>query len=363
MVRQVYQECSGAELTIAPLVLLPLPFTLEPLANAVRENRRREGWSGGATGPRMCDHFQPSTMSDSSPISIPSLPADTERRLLVPLALLSVYVIWGSTYYAIRVALEGFPPFLLGAVRFSVAGIVLYAWLRWRGMASPSRLQWRNAAITGTLLLGVGNGLVCYAEQHVPSGLAAVAVASMPLFAALFAGMYGNWPRRMEWLGLAIGLAGVIVLNTGGGIAGSAVAAVALIVASISWAFGSVWSSRQDRPPAAMNTAAQMLVGGAVLTIVGLLGGERIVSMPGAEAIWAMLYLAVMGSLVAFTAYVYLLKTVRPTLASSYAYVNPPVAVLIGVVLGGETIRALDVVSMAIILIGVGLITLVKQRR
>ena len=230
-------------------------------------------------------------------------------------------------------------------------------------MASPSRLQWRNAAITGTLLLGVGNGLVCYAEQHVPSGLAAVAVASMPLFAALFAGMYGNWPRRMEWLGLAIGLAGVIVLNTGGGIAGSAVAAVALIVASISWAFGSVWSSRQDMPPAAMNTAAQMLVGGAVLTIVGLLGGERIVSMPDAEAIWALLYLAVMGSLVAFTAYVYLLKTVRPTLASSYAYVNPPVAVLIGVVLGGETIRALDVVSMAIILIGVGLITLVKQRR
>lgn len=320
-------------------------------------------WSRAATGRRMRDRHDSSAMSNSTPSLIPSLPADGERRLLVPLALLSVYVIWGSTYFAIRVALEGFPPFLLGAVRFSVAGVALYAWLRWRGMASPSRVQWRNAAITGTLLLGVGNGLVCYAEQHVASGLAAVAVAGMPLFAALFAGMYGNWPKRMEWVGLAIGLVGVVVLNTGGGMTGSLVGAMALIVASISWAFGSVWSSRQDMPPAAMNTAAQMLVAGLVLTVVGLLGGERIVQMPAANAIWALAYLAVMGSLVAFTAYVYLLKTVRPTLASSYAYVNPPVAVLLGVALAGEVIHTLDLVSMAIILSGVALITLGRQRR
>lgn len=302
-------------------------------------------------------------MSHAIPPPIPSLHGDAERRVLVPLALLCVYVIWGSTYYAIRVALDGFPPFLLGAVRFTLAGVVLYGWLRWRGMASPSRLQWRNAAITGTLLLGVGNGLVCYAEQHVASGLAAVAVAGMPLFAALFAGMYGNWPKRLEWVGLAIGLVGVVVLNTGGAMTGSIAGAAALVVASISWAFGSVWSSRQDMPPAAMNTAAQMLVAGAVLTLVGLLGGERIVAMPGADAIWAMVYLAVMGSLVAFTAYVYLLKTVRAPVASSYAYVNPPVAVMIGVVIGGEVIHTLDVVSMAIILFGVGLITLGRQRR
>ncbi|MEO7917665.1 MAG: drug/metabolite exporter YedA [Dokdonella sp.] len=302
-------------------------------------------------------------MSDSIPTTEPLLPAEAERRLLVPLALLSVYVIWGSTYFAIRVALQGFPPFLLGAVRFTVAGVLLYAWLRWRGMASPSRLQWRNAAITGSLLLGVGNGLVCYAEQHVASGLAAVAVAGMPPFAALFAGIYGNWPQRLEWLGLAIGLVGVVVLNTGGGMTGSMAGAIALIVASISWAFGSVWSSRQDMPPAAMNTAAQMLVAGVVLSGVGLLNGEHIDAMPNSASLWAMLYLAVMGSLVGFTAYVYLLKTVRPTVASSYAYVNPPVAVLIGVALGGELIHALDLVSMAIILVGVGLITLGRQRR
>lgn len=311
----------------------------------------------------MRGHRDRPAMSHASPPLTPTLPGDAERRVLVPLALLSVYVIWGSTYFAIRVALDGFPPFLLGAVRFTLAGVVLYGWLRWRGMASPSRLQWRNAAITGTLLLGVGNGLVCYAEQHVASSLAAVAVAGMPLFAALFAGMYGNWPKRMEWVGLAIGLVGVVVLNTGGAMTGSIAGATALVVASISWAFGSVWSSRQDMPPAAMNTAAQMLVAGAVLTMVGLLGGERIVVMPQANAIWAMIYLAVMGSLVAFTAYVYLLKNVRAPVASSYAYVNPPVAVMIGVAIGGEVIHTLDVVSMAIILLGVGLITLGRQRR
>lgn len=300
-------------------------------------------------------------MTASSEILLP--PDAAQRRLLVPLALFAVYVIWGSTYYAIRVALEGFPPFLLGAVRFSIAGVLLFAWLRGRGMASPTRLQWRNAAITGTLLLGVGNGLVCYAEQHVASGLAAVAVAGVSLFAALFAGMYGNWPRRLEWIGLIVGLAGVVILNVGGGMTGSTLGAIALVVASIAWAFGSVWSSRQDMPPSVMNTAVQMLTAGLVLTVVGLGSGERITAMPGSDAILALVYLAVMGSLVAFTAYVYLLKTVRPALASSYAYVNPPVAVLIGAVFGGEVVHALDLVSMAVILSGVGLIALVKQPR
>lgn len=301
-------------------------------------------------------------MIASTEISRPA-PDAGERRLLVPLSLFAVYIIWGSTYYAIRVALEGFPPFLLGAVRFSIAGVLLYGWLRMRGMPSPSRLQWRNAAITGTLLLGIGNGLVCYAEQHVASGLAAVAVAGVSLFAALFAGMYGNWPRRLEWVGLIVGLAGVVILNLGGGMTGSALGAAALIVASISWAFGSVWSSRQDMPPSAMNTAVQMLTAGLVLTLIALAVGERFERVPGPSAILALVYLAVMGSLVAFTAYVYLLKTVRPALASSYAYVNPPVAVLIGAVVGGEVVHTLDLVSMAIILAGVGLIALVRQRR
>jgi drug/metabolite transporter (DMT)-like permease len=293
-----------------------------------------------------------------------TLPTTTfgSPRLLVPLALFAVYLIWGSTYLAIRIALESWPPFLLGAVRFFIAGALLYGFLRLRGMPSPTRAQWLNAAVTGTLLLGFGNGLVCFAEQTVASGLAAVAVASVPLFAAVFGGIYREWPQRMEWLGLAIGFVGVILLNFGGGMTGSPLGALALTAAAIAWAFGSVWSRRRDMPPAAMNTAAQMLCGGTALAIAALAFGERLPSAPTLPAMLALLYLIVFGSLIAFTAYLYLLKAVRPVLATSYAYVNPPVAVLIGAVLVGEVVHLPDLVSMAVILVGVALITLTRQK-
>lgn len=288
---------------------------------------------------------------------------DARRRWLVPLALLSLYFIWGSTYLAIRVALESYPPFLMAAVRFIAAGGVLYAFLRWRGMAAPTRTQWRNAAATGAMLLGLGNGLVCYAEQSVASGLAAVAVASMPLFAAMFGGLYGTWPARMEWAGLAVGFAGVILLNLGGSMASAPLGAMALVVAAAAWAFGSVWSKRRNMPPAAMNTAAQMLTGGVLLLVFALAIGERWPAAPTPQASLAVVYLAVAGSLVGFTAYLYLLNTVRPALATSYAYVNPPVAVMFGVMFGGEIVGSLDVVAMVVILAGVGLIALARERR
>jgi drug/metabolite transporter (DMT)-like permease len=290
-------------------------------------------------------------------------PALANPRVLVPLALLALYLIWGSTYLAIRVGLTSYPPFLMAGTRFLIAGAVLFAFLRWRGMAAPTRAQWINAAITGSLLLGLGNGLVCYAELRVASGLAAVAVAAMPLFAAVFGGLYGQWPRRMEWLGLGVGFAGVILLNLGGGMAGAPLGAIALVVAAIAWAFGSVWSKRRDMPAASMNTAAQMLTGGAVLFLGALAFGERFPAAPSAAATWAVLYLIVMGSLVAFTAYLYLLNTVRPALATSYAYVNPPVAVLVGAMLGGEVVHRFDLIAMAVILAGVGLIALARERR
>jgi drug/metabolite transporter (DMT)-like permease len=296
---------------------------------------------------------------------LPASPAASAlplARLLVPLALFAVYVIWGSTYFAIRVALGSWPPFLLGAVRFLLAGSLLYAVLRLRGVTPPTRLQWFNAAVTGTLLLGVGNGLVCFAEQSVASGLAAIAVASMPLFAAAFGALYRDWPSRFEWLGLAIGFAGVILLNLGSGMSGSPLGAIALIVAAIAWAFGSVWSRRRDMPAASMNTAAQMLSGGCALAVTSLLTGERLQAMPSGSAMMAMLYLIVFGSLVAFTAYLYLLRNVRAVLATSYAYVNPPVAVLLGIVFLGEAVHANDVAAMTIILFGVALITLGKLR-
>ena len=283
-------------------------------------------------------------------------------RVLIPLALVSVYLVWGSTYLAIHFALESWQPFQMAAIRFVIAGGLLYAFLRLRGMPAPTRAQWQNSAITGTLLLGFGNGLVCYAQQSVASGLAAVAVASMPLFAALFGGMYREWPRNVEWLGLIIGFAGVIVLNLGGSMSGSPLGAIALVLAPMAWAFGSVWSRRRDMPPAAMNTAAQMLCGGAVLGAASLALGERLPDVPTLQATLALVYLIVFGSLIAFTAYLYLLNTVRPLLATSYAYVNPPVAVLVGVLFAGEQLQATDLVAMAVILSGVALITLHRSK-
>ncbi|MEP6510169.1 MAG: drug/metabolite exporter YedA [Dokdonella sp.] len=284
------------------------------------------------------------------------------QRALVAIALLSLYFVWGSTYLAIRVAVATYPPFLMAAIRFLCAGAALYAFLRWRGMRAPTRAQWINSALTGIMLLGFGNGLVCYAEQSVASGLAAVAVASMPLFAAVFGGLYGHWPRRLEWLGLGVGFAGVILLNLGGSMGGAPLGALALVVAAASWAFGSVWSKRRDMPPAAMNTAAQMLTGGAALLIFALIFGERLPVAPPLSATLAIVYLAIAGSLVGFSAYLYLLNTVRPALATSYAYVNPPVAVLVGALFGGEIVHSFDLVAMMVILAGVALIALAHER-
>ncbi|MFI4959128.1 MAG: drug/metabolite exporter YedA [Lysobacterales bacterium] len=287
----------------------------------------------------------------------------TDPRFLIPLALFALYVIWGSTYLGIRFALESYPPFLLAGVRFLCAGVALYGFLRLRGMAPPTPLQWRNAAFTGLLLLGMGNGLVCFAEERVSSGIAAVAVASMPLFAALFSGMYGEWPNRRESIGLAIGFAGVIVLNLGSSLSGSRLGALALLVAAMCWAFGSAWSRRKEMPPGPMNTAAQMLCASVALLLVGFGSGERLPMHPATRATLALVYLAIFGSIIAFSAFLYVLRHARPALATSYAYVNPPMAVLFGVWLAGEHVGPYDLAGMAIILFGVGVITLAKQKR
>ena len=284
-------------------------------------------------------------------------------RVLVPLALLGVYLIWGSTYLAIRIALEGFPPFLMAAIRFPIAGGLMFAFLRWRGVPSPTPRQWLNCLITGTLLLGMGNGLVCYAEQTVASGIAAVAVASVALFIAIFAGLFGQWPSRLEWAGLIIGFVGVVVLNFGGDLRASPVGAAALVFATIGWAFGSVWSRQQDMPQPMMSAAAQMLGGSLSLALIALARGEHIAAMPGVHALLAMGYLLVAGSIVGFSAYIYLLHHTRPALASSYAYVNPPVAVLIGVALAGESVDRIEIAGMIVILAGVIAITLAKAKR
>ena len=283
--------------------------------------------------------------------------------VLIPLSLVGVYVIWGSTYYGLRVALDGFPPFALAAIRFLIAGGLLFALLRWRGAAAPTPQQWFNCFLAGTLLLGVGNGGVCFAEQTVASGIAAVAVASAALFMAIFAGLYGHWPNRLEWIGLVIGFVGIVVLNLGGELRGSPIGALALVISPIAWAFGSVWSKHQDMPEPMMSAAAQMLCSCVPLGIVSIASGEHFSAMPSAPALAAMAYLVVFGSLLGFSAYIYVLHHTRPALASSYAYVNPPVAVLVGVLLGGEAISRLDIIGTVIIVAGVAAITLAKTKK
>jgi drug/metabolite transporter (DMT)-like permease len=274
-------------------------------------------------------------------------------------ALVAVYLIWGSTYLALRFGLEGFPPFLLNGIRFLVAGGVLYAVVRLRGTPAPTGRQWWNAGRVGALMLVGGVGLVTIAEDvGIGSGVAATAVAVIPLWAALISGLFGRWPTRLEWVGLVIGLTGVIVLAREGDLASNPVGVILVMVAPIFWAIGSVWGSHVELPRPAMATAAQLLAGGAALLVLGPLRGERIAEMPPAGAWLALGYLILFGSIVAYTAYVYLLRTVRPALATSYAYVNPIVAVGLGVTLGAEVLTGPAFVALPLILAGVAIVAL-----
>lgn len=292
---------------------------------------------------------------------------ETSKNLIphwwqIALALLAVYVIWGSTYLSIRVAVTEMPPFWMAAVRFSLAGMLMLAIARLRREPWPTRAQLRDCIITGILLLGFGNGLVCFAEQTVSSGLAAVAVASMPLWAALFAGMYGRWPVGWDWLGLAIGFIGIVMLNLNSDMRTNAAGAIALVIAPMAWALGSVWSKQRKMPTPMMSTAMQMLGAVLPLLLVSALSQEAW-SLRFSAVVWGHLwYLVIAGSIIGFTAYIYLLNHVRPALATSYAYVNPPIAVMIGVWLANETVTRTEILAMVVILFGVALIVVQRSR-
>lgn len=281
----------------------------------------------------------------------------------VALALAAVFLIWGSTYLAIRFALEGgFPPFLLGGIRFLIAGGLVFAFLRLRGVAAPTRAQWGNAAVMGVLLLVLGNGMVNVAEKSVSSGMAAVAVASAPLWMGVFAAMRGQRPSGIEWVGLAIGFVGVVWLNAGSSLNASQAGMLALLVATIAWSFGSIWSRGRDLPSPFMASAAQMLCGGAAMLVLGLAIGERFDGLPSAHGLAAFAYLVVFGSIIGFSAYIWLLHHVRPALAGSYAYVNPAIAVALGAWLAGERFGRHELLAMGVILLGVVAITVAKAR-
>ena len=282
----------------------------------------------------------------------------------VTFALGILYLVWGSTYLAIKVAVETLPPYLMLAGRFLVAGGLLYLFLRIRGAPHPTLIQWRGATIVGTLLLVGGLGSATLAEEMgVASGVVAVTVSTMPLWYTLFIRFQGVRVGRLEWLGMIVGLTGVVLLNQEADLRTNYAAAALLFLAPISWALGSVWSRSLRQPSGLMASATQMVIAGLVLVPIALLRGERLIRIPSLNSSLALLYLITFGSLLAYSAYVYLLgREVRPALLGSYAYVNPVVAVLLGVGLVGETLSGTGVVGVGIILAGVILAVAAKQK-
>lgn len=282
---------------------------------------------------------------------------------LLPLiaALFALYIIWGSTYFAIAIGVKSWPPFMMAGVRFLCAGVILTAILLLRGHKLPRLRPMLNAALIGVLLLAVGNGFVTLAEhQHVPSGIAAVMVATVPLFTLCFSRLFGIKTRKLEWLGIAIGLAGIVLLNSGGNLSGNPTGALLILIGSLSWAFGSVYGSRIELPEGMMAGAIEMLAAGIVALCVSALSGERLTAMPDAAGFLAVGYLAVFGSMIAISAYMYLIRNVSPAVATSYAYVNPVVAVLLGTSFAGESLSGVEWLALAIIIFAVVLVTLGK---
>jgi drug/metabolite transporter (DMT)-like permease len=277
----------------------------------------------------------------------------------VVVALAALYVIWGSTYLALRYVVAALPGLLTAATRNLAAGAILFAFLRARGAAAPTRRQWLLAIPTGTLMFLFGNGFVALAEQRVASGLAAVACAAPPLFACAMTVPLGERHTRIEWAGVGLGFAGIVLLAIGDLRAAPASGAL-LLLAPLGWALGSILSRRLAMPAGAMSAAAQMLGGGAVTLGVALARGERWPATLSGTAALSLVYLVIFGSLVAFSAYTFLLRHTTTALATSYAYVNPVLAVLLGAAIGGERPDARMLVPAALVVAGVA--TLVSGR-
>lgn len=292
------------------------------------------------------------------------------RALGVAAALATVYVVWGSTYLGIALAIETLPPLLMAAVRFLVAGALLYAIARrFEGTraARPDRRQWLAALLTGTFLLGVGNGGVSWAQQTVPSGIAALVIASIPLWIALLdRAFFGQRLGRMTVLGIAVGFAGVALLvNPTGGGGVDPVGGLVLVLAALGWSAGTLLSRGQRLTvPPLVGAGMQMLCGGAVLTVAGIAAGELgavRLEETSARSLAAVAYLIVFGSILAFSAYVWLLRNASTSLVATYAYVNPVVAVFLGWLVLGEGITGRTLLAGGVILAAVALI--VSARR
>ena len=289
------------------------------------------------------------------------------RAWKVLLAFAIIYFVWGSTFLAIRVGVREVPPFLLAGMRFLVAGVVLYGWMRARGTPSPTVREWGASLFLAVLIFVLDYGLLFWAERRVPSGIAAVMMATIPVFMAIAEIVFLRTQRLTLRLGLALllGMAGVAVLvgrsMSLGGAPVDTAGACALIVAAISWSAAASLSRKMPLPAAkAMSSGAQMLAGGVLLTLTAALLGEfrgfRVEAV-SREAWLALAYLIVAGSIVGFTAYVWLIHHESPTKVGTYAYVNPVVAVLVGYFLGGEAIGPRTIAGTLLVLVSVVVIT------
>ncbi len=283
-------------------------------------------------------------------------------RWLILFSLFSLYIIWGSTYFAIHFVVADFPPFMAGAIRFLLAGAILFGVLKARGAASPSRAEWLDAAKVGALLMGGGMGGVMMAQSlGVASSLTAIFPAATPLLVSLFSGLWGQWPRNTEWLGLLVGFVGVVLLSLEDSLRSNFLGTFVLAMAPVFWSFGTAWSRHLKLPKGLMASATEMFTGGVVLLILSLLFGERLTHTPSWTAISALAYLIVFGSLIAYSSFVYLVGRVRPALATSYAYVNPVIAVLLGMSFANETLSAFALIALPIILLGVALVATARK--
>ena len=284
-----------------------------------------------------------------------------------------IYVVWGSTYLAIRVGVGEMPPFLMAGIRFTAAGLALYGWMRLRGKPSPSRGEWRAACILGSLMFLLDYACLFWAEQRIPSGIAAVILAVIPVCITVLEITFLRTQRLTLplALGLALGVLGVAILvNPWASLGESTLdrwSVIALVVACLGWSVGTIITPRLTLPSAkAMSAGAQMLTGGLELLVLAALAGELRhfeVRHISAAAWVSLVYLIVAGSIIAFTAYVWLLHFESPTKVGTYAYVNPLVAVILGAALGGEIVGRRTVLSTVLILVSVGAITKTKARQ
>lgn len=275
--------------------------------------------------------------------------------ILIALAL--VYLIWGSTYLVIGYVVKSLPPLLMTGGRFALGGTLLFTILWWRGDRLPTVLHWRNALIVGPLM-GISGAAVAFAEQSVGSGVAALAISAVPLWTVLFASFIERIPTRLEIAGLSLGIAGIVILNSSGELWAQPAGAIALLIGPVSWSFGSILNRHLDKPTGLMNTATLLIFSGGALLLGGLLRGEQIVQTPSTEVVLGWIYLAIFGAIVAFGAYIYLLRHTSPALATSYAYVNPVIAVMLGWAIANESVTPLKLSAGLLIVTAVVLISL-----